>query len=115
MTKGRDNLAATLKDILELVGARRQTGLLSIERLQESRYEEGEVYVQEGRVVYAKVGQLVGQEALLQLFAVASNIFRFFIGCRASHRGYFCFNGRHWHLYGSVSYQHTHPTALSGC
>ena len=67
MTKGRDNLAATLKDILELVGARRQTGMLSIERLYESRYEEGEVYIQGGRVVYAKVGQLVGQEAFIQL------------------------------------------------
>ena len=41
--------------------------MLSIERLHESRYEEGEVYVQGGRVVYAKVGQLVGQEALIQL------------------------------------------------
>src|ERR1700726_3980759 len=67
MTKGRDNLAATLKDVLELVGARRQTGLLSIERLHEGRYEEGELYVQGGRAVYAKTGQLVGQEALTRL------------------------------------------------
>ena len=67
MTKGRDNLAATFKDILDMVGARRQTGMLSIERLQENRYEEGEVYIQGGRVVYAKVGRLVGQEALIEL------------------------------------------------
>jgi hypothetical protein len=67
MTKGRDNLAETLSDVLELVRARRQTGLLSIERLHEGRYEEGEVYVQGGQAVYAHTGQLSGQEALARL------------------------------------------------
>ena len=67
MTKGRDNLAETLNDVLELVRARRQTGLLSIERLYEGRYEEGEVYVQGGQAVYAHTGQLSGQEALTRL------------------------------------------------
>jgi hypothetical protein len=69
MTKGRDNLAEALNDVLELVRARRQTGLLSIERLHDGRYEEGEVYVQFGQPVYAQTGSLTGQEALTKLLS----------------------------------------------
>ncbi len=67
MTKGRDNLAGTLNEVLEAVRLRRQTGLLSIECPREGRYEEGEVYVQAGQPVYAQTGQLGGQEALLRM------------------------------------------------
>lgn len=67
MAKGRDKLAETLSDVLELVRVKRQTGLLSIERLREGYYEEGEVYVQAGQPVYARSGQLSGQEALVRL------------------------------------------------
>ncbi|HLI06523.1 MAG TPA: DUF4388 domain-containing protein [Ktedonobacteraceae bacterium] len=69
MTKGRDNLAETLNDVLESVRLRRQTGLLSIECLREGRYEEGEVYVQAGQPVYAQTGQLSGQEALMRMLS----------------------------------------------
>lgn len=77
MTKGRDNLAEALNDVLELVRARRQTGLLSIERLYEGRYEEGEVYVQAGHPVYVRVGQFTGQEALARLLSWRQIYFAF--------------------------------------
>lgn len=78
MTKGRDNLAETLNDVLELVRVRRQTGLLSIEHLRDGRYEEGEVYVQAGWPVYAQLGQLSGQEALVRLLNWRQIYFAFF-------------------------------------
>ena len=77
MTKGRDNLAEALNDVLELVRMRRQTGLLSIERLHEGRYEEGEVYVQFGQPVYAQTGSLTGQEALTKLLGWRQIYFAF--------------------------------------
>lgn len=69
MAKGRDNLAETLTEVLELARVRRQTGLLSVERLHEGRYEEGEVYIQFGQPVYAQTGSLSGQEALTKLLS----------------------------------------------
>lgn len=69
MTKGRDNLAETLNDVLEPIRLKRQTGLLSIECLREGRYEEGEIYVQAGQPVFAQAGQLSGQEALMRMLS----------------------------------------------
>ena len=66
MIKGRDNAAESLADVLELVRMRRQSGLLSVERMQASRFEEGEIYLQAGQPTYAHTGQLLGQEALLR-------------------------------------------------
>ena len=77
MTKGRDNLAEALNDVLELVRMRRQTGLLSIECLHDGRYEEGEVYVQFGQPVYAQTGSLTGQEALTKLLSWRQIYFAF--------------------------------------
>jgi Domain of unknown function (DUF4388) len=77
MTMGRDNLAETLNDVLEVVRVRRQTGLLSIERLHEGRYEEGEVYIQGGQPVYAQTGQLIGLEALARLLSWRQIYFAF--------------------------------------
>ena len=67
MIKGRDNAAESLADVLELVRSRRQSGLLSAERMQGSRFEEGEIYFQAGQPTYAHTGQLLGQEALLRM------------------------------------------------
>src|SRR5437588_3720490 len=67
MIKGRDNTAESLADILELVRMRRQSGLLSVERMQASRFEEGEIYLQAGQPTYAHTDQLLGQEALLRM------------------------------------------------
>jgi len=64
MTKGRDNAAESLSDVLELVRIRRQSGSLSVERFQGGRFEEGEVYFQGGQPTYAHTGNMSGQEAL---------------------------------------------------
>ena len=64
MTKGRDNAAESLGDLLELVRMRRQSGTLSVEHFQAGRFEEGEIYFQGGQPAYAHTGQMSGQEAL---------------------------------------------------
>ena len=61
MAKGK---AETLDDILELARMRRQSGMLTLEYTQGGRVEEGEVFLQVGQPVYARVGRLVGQDAL---------------------------------------------------
>ena len=77
MTKGRDNAADSLGDVLELVRMRRHSGLLSVERIQGSRFEEGEIYFQSGQPIYARTGQMLGQEALLQLLSWRQVYFKF--------------------------------------
>lgn len=67
MSKGRIIAAESLQDVLELARLRRQNGLLSIEHDQGGHLEEGEIYFQDGQPVYARVGQMSGQEALAQL------------------------------------------------
>jgi len=64
MTKGRDNAADSLRDLLELIRMRRQSGSLSVERFHAGRLEEGELYFQGGQPTFAHTGQLSGQEAL---------------------------------------------------
>ena len=77
MIKGRDNTAESLADIIELVRMRRQSGLLSVERMQASRFEEGEIYFQAGQPTYAHTGQLLGQEALLRMLSWRQVYFTF--------------------------------------
>ena len=60
-TKGK---AERLDDVLESAHVRRQTGMLTIEHTQGGRVELGELYLQAGQPVYARVGQLIGQDAL---------------------------------------------------
>jgi hypothetical protein len=67
MTKGRDNQAARLRDLLELIQARRQSGLLSVERFEDERFEEGNIYFEQGRPVHIRAGDLSGEEALAWL------------------------------------------------
>ena len=69
MTKGRDNAAESLGDVLELVRMRRQSGLLSVERMQGGHFEEGEIYFQHGQPMYASTGQMNGHEALVWLLS----------------------------------------------
>ena len=64
MAKGRDITAENLNEVLELARIRRQSGLLSVEHSQGGRLEEGEIFFQDGRPIYARVGQLVGQDAV---------------------------------------------------
>ena len=69
MTKGRDNAAESLGDVLELIRMRRQSGLLSVERMQGGHFEEGEISFQQGQPTYASTGQMNGHEALIWLLS----------------------------------------------
>ena len=77
MIKGRDNTAESLADVLELVRMRRQSGLLSVERMLGSHFEEGEIYLQAGQPTYAHTGQLLEQEALLRMLSWRQVYFTF--------------------------------------
>lgn len=67
MTKGRDNAAERLGDVLALIRSRRHNGMLSIEHFEGGRFEEGEIYFVHGKPVYAHLGDLPSQEALATL------------------------------------------------
>ena len=77
MIQSRDNAAESLADVLELVRMRRQSGLLSVERTQANRFEEGEIYFQAGQPTYAHTGQLLGQEALHRMLGWRQIYFTF--------------------------------------
>ncbi len=61
MAKGN---AESLDGVLELARTRRQNGMMTIEHSQGGGVEEGEVFFQTGQPIYARVGRLVGQDAL---------------------------------------------------
>jgi uncharacterized protein DUF4388 len=61
MAKGK---AQSLDNVLELARMRRQSGMVTIEHTQGGKVDEGEVFFQAGQPIYARVGQLVGQNAL---------------------------------------------------
>jgi len=61
MAKGN---AESLGGVLELARTRRQNGMMTIEHSQGGRVEEGEVFFQTGQPIHARVGRLVGQDAL---------------------------------------------------
>ena len=67
MTNGRDNFAENLSDVIELICKRRQSGLLSIERIHGGLFEEGEIYFQGGLPIYARQGAVAGVDALTRL------------------------------------------------
>ena len=61
MAKGK---AESLDNVLELARMRRQSGMVTIEHTQGGKVDEGEVIFQAGQPIYARVGHLVGQNAL---------------------------------------------------
>lgn len=61
MAKGK---AENLEDVLEVARLRKQSGMLTLEHTQGGRVEEGEVFLQAGQPIYARVGHLIGQDAL---------------------------------------------------
>src|SRR6266542_3494526 len=67
MAKGRDNVAESLSDILLIISARRRSGLLSVERYEAGRFEEGEIYFQKGRPVHARFEMMSAQESMATL------------------------------------------------
>ena len=77
MTKGRDNAAENLSDVIELIRKRRQSGLLSIERIYGGLFEEGEIYFQSGHPIYARQGQVASADALNRLLSWQQVYFAF--------------------------------------
>jgi hypothetical protein len=64
MVKKRENPAERVSDLLELLFVRRHSGLLSIERFEGGRFEEGEIHLEHGRPTYARCGKQSGREAI---------------------------------------------------
>jgi hypothetical protein len=56
--------AESLLDILELARTRRLNGIMTLEHTQAGKVEEGEVFFQTGQPIQARLGRLVGQDAL---------------------------------------------------
>ncbi len=67
MTKGRDKVAESLSDILQMISSRRRSGLLSLERYNAGRFEEGEIYFEKGHPAQAFFERSSGQDALATL------------------------------------------------
>jgi len=61
MAKGN---AESLRDVLELARIKRLNGIMTIKHTQSGKVEEGEVFFQTGQPIQARVGRLVGQDAL---------------------------------------------------
>jgi hypothetical protein len=61
MAKGN---AESLSEVLELARTRQLNGMMTIEHKQGGRVEEGEVFFQTGQPINARVGRLIGQDAL---------------------------------------------------
>ncbi len=78
MAKGRDTLAGSLGEVLELFRVRRQSGLLSIECPRSGWFEEGELYIHIGQPIYAYAGPVSGQEALIRMLSWRQIRFAFF-------------------------------------
>ena len=66
-----------MSDLFALIRTRRQSGLLSVERYENGRFEEGEVSFQKGFPVNARSGSRTGQDALSYLHAWSQVDFSF--------------------------------------
>jgi hypothetical protein len=53
-----------LPDIIQLVSVSGKTGMFALRR---EAYPEGEIFLREGRIVHARVGELEGEEAVYEL------------------------------------------------
>jgi uncharacterized protein DUF4388 len=73
----RPNPAEKLSDVIDLLYARHYSGLLSVERFEGRRFEEGEIYFEQGRPVYARYNQKSGKEAFARLEAWRQVYFAF--------------------------------------
>lgn len=77
MAKGRELLANSVRDVLDAVLLRQQQGIISIESQQGTTLEEGEIYVQNQQVTYARTRQSTGQAALQEMLGWRSIRFSF--------------------------------------
>jgi len=73
----RPNPAEKLSDVIDLLCARRYSGLLSVERFARRRFEEGEIYFEQGHPVYAHYNQKLGKAAFVHLEAWRQVYFAF--------------------------------------
>jgi hypothetical protein len=73
----RPNPAEKLSDIIDLLCVRRYSGLLSVERFAGRRFEEGEIYFEQGSPVSARYNQKSGKEAFVRLEAWRQVYFAF--------------------------------------
>lgn len=73
----RPNPAEKLSDIIDLLCARHYSGLLSVEHFAGRRFEEGEIYFEQGRPIYARSSQKSGKEAFAHLEAWQQVYFAF--------------------------------------
>lgn len=80
MANSRENIAGSISEVLELIRFRRQSGLLSVRRIQQGRFEEGEIYFQQGQPTYARASTLAGQEALSWLMSWQQLQYEFVVG-----------------------------------
>lgn len=69
MANERTAITERLLDVLESIRAQQQSGRLIIGQYNGGRMQEGEVYIQAGQPVYARLAQLAGQEALNRLLS----------------------------------------------
>ncbi len=67
MAKPRVTATDRLADVIEVVELGRRTGLLMVERGSGEMLEEGAIYFQNGRAIYAAVERMRGQDALAVL------------------------------------------------
>jgi hypothetical protein len=67
MANERAMVAESVSDMLEFARVRRQSGRLNIEQASNGGIQMGEIHLQAGQPVYARLGQIVGQEALSRL------------------------------------------------
>lgn len=67
MTKGRDTTAESVGSLLEIARIQQRSGLLRVEYSLAGFTEEGDVYLLDGRPIYARTGNLAGPQALRRL------------------------------------------------
>lgn len=77
MTKGRDTIAESVGNLLEVARMQQRSGLLSMEYSQGGFVEAGEVYLLGGQPIYARVGSLAGPQALRYLLSWRNVSFTF--------------------------------------
>src|SRR5260370_32156678 len=101
--KKRENSAERVKDVIDLLNVRRRSGLLSVERFVGGRFEEGEIYFEQGRPTYARTGDLNGKDALSWLTNWREVYFAFDKDAPLPTTGNLSITGKNSHQYKTAS------------
>lgn len=67
MANDKAIIAESVLNVLETARVQRQSGRLLVGQFLGGRFQEGEIHLQEGQPVYARLGTLIGQDALNRL------------------------------------------------